>query len=174
MDQGQALSVLARAYLVSNDERYLKAGDLALEYLIRPVSEGGVMDTLEDLDVSLKDNIIFEEYISEPASYTLNGFMFTLLGLYDWSEIEAYRGKENNVSNEYFKKGILTLKKILPYYDIGGFTAYDLGYITHKVKPHVGVGYHAVHIYLLHALYTVTSDESLHEYEQLWASYVNE
>lgn len=170
MAQGQALSVFARAYSVTNDERYLEAGDKALQFMNTPVSDGGVMHTLEDLHPSLKKYIIYEEYIANPASYTLNGFMFSLLGLYDWAKVSS--GETQKLSENQFKSGIKTLEKILPYYDIGGFSAYDLGHITYKAKPHAVAKYHAIHIYLLHALYTVTDNETLHEFEQLWASYV--
>ncbi len=171
MAQGQALSVFARAYSVTNNKRYLEAGNKALQFLITPVSNGGVVYTLEDLAPSLKKYIIYEEYIANPASYTLNGFMFSLLGLYDWAQVSS--GEDQKLSEKHFKSGIKTLEKILPYYDIGGFSAYDLGHITHrKAKPHVIAKYHAIHIYLLHALYTVTDNETLHEFELLWASYV--
>lgn len=83
MAQGQALSVLSRAYLLTGNNKYLRAGDKALKFMVTPVSEGGTLDSLEDIDPSLKNYLIFEEYISKPASYTLNGFMFSLLGLYD-------------------------------------------------------------------------------------------
>lgn len=170
MAQGQALSVFARAYHVTNDERYLDAGNRSLKFLITPVFQGGVMDTLEDLHPSLKKYIIFEEYVADPATYTLNGYMFTLLGLYDWSQISP--DENQKLSDKYFNLGIKTLEKILPYYDIGGFTTYDMSHITYKAKPHVDYRYHSIHIYLLHALYSITSNETLHEFEQLWASYV--
>ncbi len=171
MAQGQALSVLARAYAVTNDRRYLAAGDKALRFLLTPVAEGGVMSTLRDLHPSLSKYIIFEEYIADPASYTLNGFMFSLLGLNDWAQ--ASSGESRELSQKYFKSGIETLEKILPYYDLGGFSAYDLGHITYnKAEPHAVAKYHAIHIYLLHALYTVTDNKTLHGFEQRWASYV--
>ncbi|MDD2555566.1 MAG: D-glucuronyl C5-epimerase family protein [Syntrophaceticus sp.] len=170
MAQGQALSAFARAYFVTNDERYLEAGDKALQFLITPVADGGVMDTLEDLHPSLKKYVIFEEYVAEPASYTLNGFMFSLLGLHDWAQVSS--GEIKELSEQNFESGIETLEKILPYYDIGGFSAYDLGHITYKAKPHAIAKYHAIHIYLLHALYTITDNETIHEFEQLWALYV--
>lgn len=170
MAQGQALSVFARAYSVTNDKRYLEAGDKSLEFLLTPVSEGGVMNTLEDLHPSLKKYITFEEYVANPASYTLNGFMFTLLGLHDWAQVSS--GETKELAEQYFESGVDTLEKILPYYDIGGFSAYDLGHITYDAKPHAAPKYHAIHIYLLHALYSVTDNETLHEFEQLWASYV--
>lgn len=173
MAQGQALSALSRAYYVTRDPRYLEAGNKALEFMIRPVEEGGTMSTLEDLDPSLKDYIFFEEYISTPNNYTLNGFMFALLGLYDWQALsEKYHKQRDNVAKHYFELGIKTLINVLPYYDIGGFSSYDLGHLTFNKAPHVGVGYHAVHIYLLHALHSVTGEKWLQHFETVWRYYV--
>lgn len=118
MAQGQALSALARAYHWTADGRYLAAGERALDYLLTPVTEGGVMDDLSDLHPSLYRYVTFEEYLAEPASYTLNGFMYTLLGLYDWSEVA-----NSQRARKYFAMGVETLKRILPYYDLGGFSA---------------------------------------------------
>ena len=172
MAQGQALSVLARAYLISQDPKYLKSGEKAIDFLITPVEKGGVMATLGDLHPFLENNVIFEEYISNPSSYTLNGFMFTLLGLYDWSQLRDASPSYSNIAEKYFNEGLQTLCFILPFYDLGGFTAYDLGHITYDKEPHVGVGYHAVHIYLLKALYSITGDPLLDYFAELWAGYV--
>jgi heparosan-N-sulfate-glucuronate 5-epimerase len=169
MSQGMALSVIARAYLLTGDPQYLTAGARALEFLVTPTSAGGVMDTMEDLDPSLAGRVIFEEWLARPASYTLNGFMYTLLGVFDWSEMP---GPSADLARVYFDLGIDTLRHILPYYDIGGFTAYDMSHITYHRQPHIGVEYHANHIWLLHALVSITGDEQLQKYEQRWASYV--
>ena len=164
-----ALSVFSRAYHVTGDERFLQAGDRALDFLVTPVSEGGVMDALGDVDPSLAGDIMFEEYVAKPSGHTLNGFMGSLLGLYDWSQVKTSRA---NQARSYFDRGVESLKRILPYYDIGGFTAYDLGYITYGKKPYVNPSYHSVHVYVLHALASITGDAELYKYEKLWASYV--
>lgn len=167
MAQGMALSALARAYHLTGDEAFLAAGERALDFLLTPVADGGVMDTMADLHPSLERYVIFEEYLAEPASYTLNGFMYTLLGVYDWSVVAS-----SARAGTYFAAGVETLRNVLPYYDLGGFSAYDLGHITWGREPHIGVSYHSVHIYLLHALHHVTGDEVLAAYSETWASYV--
>src|SRR5690606_29452397 len=64
MAQGQALSALSRAYYVTHDPKFIEAGNKALDFMIRPVEEGGTMTTLGDLHPSLTNYIFFEEYIS--------------------------------------------------------------------------------------------------------------
>jgi len=173
--QGQALSVLARAYYLTKDSKYAKSGSEAINFLIKPISQGGCLDTLNDLpavDSSLKNNVFFETYISKPSSYELNGFMFTLLGLYDWSQLNTYNNSKS-IAQNYLQKGIKTLKVVLPYYDIGGFSLYDLSYITYKTLPKSASASHAVHIQLLNALSKATGESELKEYEKKWTSYIN-
>jgi hypothetical protein len=172
MAQGQTLSVFARAYHLTGDTKYLLAGKQNLRFLLTPKEKGGVLTTLKDINPNWKKHIFLEEYVTTPNNYTLNGYMFTLLGLYDWSQIATNEyGKKDALA--YFNSGIQSLKLLLPKYDIGGFTAYDLYHITKKKPPHLLPSYHAVHIYELHALYSITKDPVLKSYEKKWASYVD-
>lgn len=155
MAQGQALSLFARAYATTHDIRYLAAGRLVLEFLTVPIEAGGVASTMRALDPSLRRFPIYEEYPATPPSHTLNGFLFTLLGFYDWSVIEplaVYREQAMRL----FESAIPTVEGILPLYDIDGFSVYDLAFLTHATPPHVLARYQAVHIYLLHALHSVS------------------
>lgn len=173
MAQGQALSAYARAYEVTKNKKYIKKGNSCLQFLIKPIEEGGTLTSLKDIDPSLSKYLIFEEYPVEPSSYTLNGFLFTLLGLYDWWKLtEGVNKNDALLAEKYFSEGIKTLKRILHYYDIGGYTTYDLAHIVYKMDPKIAGNYHAIHIYLLHALYTVTGDKVLRDFANLWASYV--
>lgn len=100
--------------------------------------------------------------------------MFALLGLFDWAFVP---GTESNQSMaaDLFQRGLLTLEKILPYYDMGTITAYDLGYMTFRGElPHLDARYHAVHIYLLHAVYSIGGNDIFHTYEKRWISYIDD
>ena len=173
MAQGQALSVFERAFKITGDKKYIEAGNKDLKYLITPVSEGGVMDTLETLDTNLRNKIFFQEYVNTTSSYTLNGYIFTLMGLYDWWHVKEDQNKYySNIAYEYFNKGIDSLKCILPYYDIGGFTTYDLYYITKNSQPNSAGYYHSVHIKQLDTIYYITKDKYFKDMRDLWNSYV--
>lgn len=171
MAQGHALSVFSRAYMLTEDEKFLIAGNKALTFLTTPITEGGVLATLGEVDEKYEDLIIFEEYVTNPKSYTLNGFMFSLLGLYDWSRLDA---RTSDRAKYYFNRGIESLNEILHLYDVGGITSYDLSHITssNTIPPFIIPFYHAVHIYQLHALYTVTGERSLKHYGDLFKQYV--
>lgn len=175
MTQGQAISALVRAYSLNPDERYLDAARSAYEFLQRPVADGGVRSNLAALNGNLADYVFYEEYVSTPDSYTLNGYLFTMLGIWDWSRLtaEADLPEADTVAAD-FDATMRTLRRILRYYDLGTFSAYDLGYLTWKKPlPHISASYHMVHIYLLHALATVTDDATVKDYEQRFLSYVN-
>lgn len=172
MAQGQALSVFARAYKITGDYKYIIAGNKALEYLITPVSNGGVMDTLESLDPDLKDYVFFQEYVYTNSSYTLNGYIFTLLGLYDWSRLMMDNITWSmKTAKRYYDEGIKTLKYILPYYDYGGFTTYDLHHFTSSSAPCFLSTYHALHIEQLGVVYSLTKDPYFKKIQNIWSSY---
>ena len=176
MAQGVALSAIARDYIMSKDEALIEAGDKAVSFLRVPATEGGPFTTLSDLDPSLSEYIFFQEYLTSPNVYTLNGFMFALLGLYDWNV-----ATKSEDAKYLFLRGVDTLVKILPYYDMEHMSSYDLSYITHKrpaylvqQEPHIAPRYHAVHISLLQAIYSVTGNAVVKEYKDRWSKYVGE
>lgn len=166
MDQGLALSVFYRAYKLTGDESYVEAGNRVLDFLQVPFP-GGPMNTLSDLDPTLNGYIWIDEYLATPNVYTLNGYMFALLGLYDWSRVST-------VARGLFEQGVASLEKMLPYFDVGSFSTYDLSYITNPQPdgPHFGQGYHGLHIAQLKALYSVTGAEIFDSTARRWLSYV--
>lgn len=174
MAQAQAMSLFSRAYLISENDKYLFAGKKALDYLLTTTDKGGVMTTLKDLDPTLDEYIFFEEYVSDPANYTLNGYIYVLFGLHDWANLENiddfYGSKK---AEENFKKGIDTLKKILDYYDMETATAYDLGYMTFEKPSKVPPNYHFLHVMQLDALYQLTKEKLFKETRDKWLSYTN-
>jgi len=172
MAQGLALSVLRRAYSLNPDPRYIEAGNRAVEFLLIPRERGGVLTTMADLDPSLSGYIWIEEFATIPANYKLNGFMFALLGLYDWA---GFGQRMSPTADRLFREGVRTLKRALPYYDVGGFTATDMRrIIVPGTQPNISTLYHRVHIYQLHTMAEITGSSLLKQYEMLWRSYVGD
>ena len=131
------------------------------------------MITMGQAKKAWNDKIFFEEYPTNPHSYTLNGFMFALLGIYDWSQTSALSEDERKSASEYFRRGVETLDLILPLYDFNGMSSYDLSHLTAPGRrPQFTGNYHGVHIELLAAIHSITSDPLLLDYEQKWRSYV--
>lgn len=171
MAQGLAMSVFARAYHLTGQAEFQAAAESALAFMVEP--SNGLANTLETLDPGLADMITFEEYPSATPSYTLNGFGYTLLGLYDWSQLGPVDGETTLLSGYLYDCGLASFITSLAYYDVGGFSAYDLGHLVIGGDPNLQVAYHALHIGLLHALASIAPDTTLKEYEARWSQYVD-
>ncbi|HHX69649.1 MAG: D-glucuronyl C5-epimerase family protein [Miniphocaeibacter sp.] len=176
MAQGHALSVYTRAYHLTKDKKYIENGNKVFNFMIKHKDEGGTLTTLEYIDPKYKDHIFFEEYVSTPDSYTLNGFIFSIFGLYDWATLnEDYpKLKIGGLPAYYFEEGVESLKLILPLYDIDGMSTYDLGHVVYGNDGHVIASYHSIHIIQLSNLYSVTGEKIFHDYQRLWTSYVED
>jgi hypothetical protein len=164
MAQGTVLSAFARAYHVTCDKRYLEAGEKTLAYLLTPIEKGGTTTSLRYLHPSLAGDPWYEEYPNpnKPA-YTLNGFMYTLLGIHDWAEATGSEKAKNA-----FDAGVRSLVKILPLYDYDGFSIYDLAPIVYGTTPLFNPHYHRVHLMQLSALHAITAQPIFEEYRAKW------
>ena len=171
MAQGNALSVFSRALQLKGDQKYRKAGELAFENLMTQVKDGGARTSMAYLDPSLTDYVFFPEYPNTPIDYTLNGYMFTLIGIYDWSNADSKSKKQASIA---FHDGMKTLVKILPYYDVDGFSTYDLAHIILDLPPYVAPSYLGIHVYLLHALDSISPSDPIKFYEQKWAAKIDQ
>jgi len=70
----------------------------------------------------------YEEYPTSPPSFVLNGFIYSLLGLYDLKAIAPYNYSIE--ANLLYEQGIKSLKKMLLLFDTGSGTSYDLRHFT--------------------------------------------
>ena len=124
MGQGHAMSVLTRAFRESRDEKYLRGAVRALKLFTIPTSEGGVVARFME-----SSHVWYEEYPTKPSSFILNGFMYSLLGLYDLFATlpnESHYAADLKLSKQLFDDGIASLRAILPFYDTGSGSVYDL------------------------------------------------
>lgn len=115
MSQGEGISVLLRAYQLTNDQKYLECAKLALKSFEVSLKNGGVR--YEDD----KGFVWYEEYPADPPSHVLNGFIFALFGLY-----EFYKVTDDSEALNLFNQGIQTLEANLYLYDLGFWSSYDL------------------------------------------------
>lgn len=184
MAQGQVLSVLARAFAVTGDEKYLVCGAKTLDFMLQSgdtdIFEGGSR-TLEDLCGSnpdmkeYEDLRIYEEYVFDPSTYVLNGDLYALLGIADWSAVapEDYGATKAKTA---FEEGVKAIEVMLPYYDYYGWSSYDLlQYTGDDLEPHFGSRYaHRCHIELLHVLAKISESETLAKYAKIFAEYADD
>uniref|UniRef100_A0A915PQ54 heparosan-N-sulfate-glucuronate 5-epimerase n=1 Tax=Setaria digitata TaxID=48799 RepID=A0A915PQ54_9BILA len=164
MAQGHALSVLTRAYVVTNDLKYLQTAKCALDLFNTEAAKGGVLN-------KLFGHPWFEEYPTTPGTFVLNGFLYSLIGLYDFAQISASHGNGND-SATLFSVGLESLRIFLPLFDTGSGSFYDLRHLGLRIAPNLARwDYHSVHIYLLKWLYIITKDEFLNKTANRWAAY---
>ncbi|XP_074031517.1 D-glucuronyl C5-epimerase [Leptinotarsa decemlineata] len=167
MGQGHAISVLSRAYYHSGgDIRYLNAALKGLKPFRVPSSKGGVRATF------VNKYHWYEEYPTKPASFVLNGFIYSLLGLYDLIAI-APPGQAQEAEFLY-NEGMASLRNMLMLFDMGSVTSYDLRHFTIGTSPNLARwDYHATHINQLLLLGTITNEQLFKVTAERWIGYMN-
>lgn len=167
MGQGHAISVLARAYHHSGgDLKYLKTALNGLKPFRIPSEKGGVLAKFLD------KFSWYEEYPTRPASFVLNGFIYSLLGLYDLKTIMPLG--EGEEARSLYDEGMASLKNMLPLFDMGSVTAYDLRHFTLGIAPNLARwDYHATHVNQLLLLSTIDNDTLLSQTAERWIGYMN-
>lgn len=158
MGQGLLLSFLCRFNLNrawSELDRVIER--IANSYLIPFESKNGFVKWLDP------DNAIIEEYpIDRTKSQVLNGWCYGIFGLFDYLN---YRKEiPNNGSHLDEKRRLLdttldTLRRVLPKYDTGFWSLYNLPEAGEKIANVASWHYHAAHIALLEALWHMTGDD---------------
>ncbi|MFA4874816.1 MAG: D-glucuronyl C5-epimerase family protein [bacterium] len=163
--QGQAISVLIRAYQLTRDGRYADAAHSGYNSFRYPVGkhEGGVV--LEQDGYQW-----LEEYIVEPANHVLNGFVWALWGVRDYAV--AFNDPHARALWESCQR---TLQTHLPRYDLGFWTAYDWPHGSDASLPVMpaSIYYQKLHAVQMEACYNLTGDPIFREYGKLWNGYLN-
>ncbi|MDI6812225.1 MAG: D-glucuronyl C5-epimerase family protein [Desulfitobacteriaceae bacterium] len=156
LSQGQALSVLARAYVETQDEKYLHCGERSLKAFSVPVADGGLVAQLQGED-------FYEEYPSVIPSYVLNGLIFALWGLWDF-----YLAGKNAQARERYATGLQTLQHHLGRYDRGWlrWSLYDR--YPFRIADIASIFYHKLHIQQLRAMSRLTGDERFNVLAERW------
>ncbi|AFH49787.1 D-glucuronyl C5-epimerase domain protein [Ignavibacterium album JCM 16511] len=156
--QGEAVSVLTRAYLLTKDETYLNLAEDAIKPFFAEVKNGGLVNYFNSIP-------IYEEYPSQSRTVgVLNGFMFSLFGLYD-----LFITNKSENSKKLFLKGIDSLKELLPYYDTGYWARYFLyDYPKRYVASYT---YISLMYEQLKVLYYLTGEKIFSEYSERWKFY---
>ncbi len=157
MAQGEAISVLCRAFKITDNKDYLTTAAQALMPFNKKIAEGGVKNVFENL-------LLFEEYPAGEVTGVLNGFIFSLFGLYD-----LYLVCKNEEAYMFFNEGIESLKKLLKYYDLGYWSRYDL--FKYPLVNPASYTYHELHVQQLKALYVLTGEKVLLEFSKKWHGY---
>uniref|UniRef100_A0A832DM16 D-glucuronyl C5-epimerase C-terminal domain-containing protein n=1 Tax=Ignavibacterium album TaxID=591197 RepID=A0A832DM16_9BACT len=156
--QGEAVSVLTRAYLLTKDESFLNLAEDAIKPFYIDVDKSGLLNYFQS-------NPVYEEYPSKIRTVAvLNGFIFSLFGLYDLQLIS-----KNSFAKELFQKGINSIKNLLPFYDTGYWARY---YLFDFPKEYVAsFTYISLMYEQLRVLYFLTDEKIFLDYSKRWENY---
>ena len=157
--QGQGLSALIRAKGIVKDDRLDQAIDKVWQSLLLLIDQGGVSFRDEE------NSLWIEEYILEPPTHILNGFIWALWGVYD-----LWLMNKETTTKSYFDECISTIKENLPKYDSGYWSLYELS--NTRMKMLASPFYHKLHIVQLKVLYKMTNDSFFNEYAEKWMGYL--
>ena len=126
MAQGEGASLLLRASRLLDNASYAECAKGAIDFMLRPLLEG-VTAFYED------QGLFLEEYPQTPRRSVMNGWIFSLFGLYDMSLVDpSYK--------EVFELSAQTLVNHLSDYDARYWSYYD---IEHRIASPT---YHKLHI----------------------------
>ena len=151
MAQGEAASLLVRAYVETGDGKYLNAARHGLEFMLTPVENGGT-SLYQDNDLLLM------EYTHLPL--VLNGWVFAWWGLYDYVKETNDKG----LYHELMERSCESLVRYLHRFSNGYWSKYDL---EHRIASPF---YHRLHIAQMEAMYQLTKNETFREYANKWKS----
>lgn len=167
MAQGMAIALLARVAALKGPEagkQYLVAAQRALRPFRIPVAKGGVLAYLDGKPW-------YEEYPTTPATYTLNGFIAALFGLYD-----LYALFGDRTALRLYNEGMDTLRAALPKFDVpdGKKNYYHLGHLTApSLPPYLANStYQNLHALQLKELQCIAPDPVIKRWQETWDSYL--
>jgi heparosan-N-sulfate-glucuronate 5-epimerase len=156
--QGQGISLLLRAGAQSGNGKYLQAVERAFVCLTLPISQGGVL--FEDEE----DNLWIEEYLVDPPTHILNGFMWALWGVYD-----LWLAQDDFSTRSIFDRGVKTLLSNLARYDTGYWSLYEQSGTCLKMLA--SPFYHRLHIVQLRVMTILTGDQRFSDFADRWQAY---
>lgn len=158
MAQGEAISVLVRAYFETNEIKYLEQAIKASKVFNIKIEDGGVLSLLNN-------ELFFEEYPSKMPTHTLNGFLYGLVGLMELQKFYPQINEEIKV-----QKFIDTINNNINLWNTGNWSLYDLSVGKNNKRNYSTVQYHKIHItflkYLLNEQYNDNLKKALDNWEK--------
>jgi hypothetical protein len=157
--QGTGISLLARLYKETKDERYKKCAEKAFISMNLPFKDGGVKY------VDHKGDVWLEEYLITPPTHILNGYLWALWGVWDYWLLS-----ESEDAKNLFKDCVKTLSANLHRYDAGFWSLYDLS--EQRLKMIASPFYHRLHIVQLRATYLITQEHAFDAFSKKFRGYL--
>src|SRR5574344_571102 len=148
MAQGEGISLLSRAFLLSKDNKLLDIINKSMLFLKKETMKNG------------DNGPLFYEFADKPI--VLNGMIFTIFGIFDYSLLTK---KEND--RIFFLSCVKALKEILPSFDCKHWCLYRE---DNRLSSRF---YMKIHVAQLQALYKITNEEIFLFYSNKWKKSCN-
>jgi len=152
--QSRAISILLRGYQLTDENKYADMAEQALIPFTKPVGQGGVTSFTEK-------GPFYEEYTAEEPTLVLNGMIFSLFGIMDFTRVFP----NNKLAKKLYEEGISTLENILPDFDLGFWSRYNL--CKAEWYPQIDpatVGYQRLHISQLEVMFQFSPNTTFKYY----------
>jgi hypothetical protein len=156
--QGQGISLLLRAHAETENPRYLEATEKAFIALATPVQDGGTIFT------DKRGHRWIEEYIVDPPTHILNGFLWALWGVHDYLLVT-----DSSDARELRDAFTETLLANLHAYDLGYWSLYEQS--GTRLKMIASPFYHQLHIVQLRITASMTGERAFSDYADRWQRY---
>jgi hypothetical protein len=112
LSQGTALQVFSRAWSVTHEQAYLTAAQQALGIFEQPPPTG--------VRVATPAGAHYLEYTYAPSERILNGFIQSLVGLYEYTKLT-----KDPLGQQLFEAGDAEARTEVPHYNTGAWSMYD-------------------------------------------------
>jgi heparosan-N-sulfate-glucuronate 5-epimerase len=158
--QAQGISLLLRAHIHARSDgcEYLRAAEKAFIPLTRPIAEGGVLFEDDNKDLWI------EEYLVNPPTHILNGFIWALWGVFDF-----WLAQRDASAKAIFDRGVETLLRNLARFDTGYWSLYEQS--GTRLKMLASPFYHRLHIVQLSVMFKLTGDSRFAAVAEKWEKY---
>jgi hypothetical protein len=145
--QGNGLSLLVRVAQATGDSTFVGSAHRAFQSFQRSVAEGGVL--VEDD----RGHVWIEEYLVDPPSHILNGFIWALWGVYDYARWTGHVEAQN-----LWTACLRTLEERLGDFDTGWWSLYESP--EGATRMLASRYYHTLHITQLRILHRLSGVET--------------
>lgn len=156
LGQAQAISALIRAYYLFDDKSLLPLIKRLKNFMFLPKSQGGVATETPE------GGIWIEEFPFKIPSHVLNGFMYSILSLYEYTHLI----KDDEQTQQLCIDCLNSLKTSLHHYDTGNWHNSDRYYNDPATENYV-----ATHTEQLFWLWKITGDSFFNHVRMRWLAF---
>lgn len=153
MNQGEAISVLVRAYEETSDIKYLNTALSGARAFENPYGHKGVVSGIQGTHIP---------WFLEAGKFILNGHNYAVWGLYELNQVV-----KTPETQALFDRGWQSVEKALPMFDAG----YWSWYWANEPRYMATIMYHNLHIIQLEHLARVSGSEIIGSYARKFERY---